>query len=87
MDAIYGFFTHAVDMAGREEILKNEADPHATTIYDTTPPSSTLTVPRYTTGATIANLSCAGLDNVSGIASMRLYYKFGLGAFACRATG
>lgn len=78
-DGAYDFFTRARDMAGRSEIMKNE--PECTTIYDTKAPSSMVSVPRYVTTATITNLTCQGIDNLSGIASVRIYSKFGLGEF------
>jgi len=79
-DGIYDFFTHVVDMAGRSEIMKNE--PECTTIYDTTDPLSFVSVPAYVSTATITNLECTGTDNLSGVANMRIYSRFGSDEFA-----
>ncbi len=78
-DGIYDFFTHARDMAGRSEIMKNE--PECTTIYDTTPPSSFVEMPAYVSTATITNLECHGLDNISGIFNIRIYSRLEAGEF------
>ena len=79
-DGTYDFFTRAVDLAGRPEIMKNEAE--CTTIYDTTDPFSFVSVPAYVSAATITDLECTGTDNLSGIADMRIYSRFESDDFA-----
>jgi len=76
---VYDFFTRARDIAGRSEIMKNE--PECRTIYDTTAPFSLLEMPAYVSAATITNLQCHGLDNLSGIVNTRIYYRFGADEF------
>ena len=78
-DGVYDFFAHAVDMAGRSEIMKNE--PECTTIYDDTSPVSTCDVPYFVKDPTISTLSCSAVDNLSGVANIRVFCQYEYGEF------
>ena len=78
-DGVFEFFTHSIDMAGRSEIMKNEAE--CSTIYDTIPPGSGVSAPYFVTEPTIATLSCWGTDEGSGVANLHLYCQFELENF------
>ena len=73
-DGPYSFYTLSSDNAGNSETAPN--NPQATTLLDTTAPTSTATAPTYTTTATwTVTYSAADSSGGSGLASVELWAK------------
>ncbi|MCD6327532.1 S8 family serine peptidase [bacterium] len=68
----YDFALMAWDMARNSNGQPTE--PHASTIYDATPPTSSCLAPEYATTPTISVLFSV-LDELSGIITTRLFYR------------
>ncbi len=73
-DGIYYFASRSVDTAGNAE-PEPTGDGHDHTFYDTTPPDSAASAPAY--GSLEFPVEWTASDAVSGVASVKLWYKKG----------
>jgi len=71
-DGEYAFAVVAEDIEGNRNPLSDEAQ--ATTIYDTSAPTSSASCEAYSTGSTI-QVSYSASDTTSGVASVSLWYR------------